>query len=269
MRPVLPFLAALLMLALPGAGAAAGVAKKGVGDYSSVPHSVADMDALRVGWYYDWGTAPVGPTPGVQFVPMVWGHNNVNPKELAAAKASGAGVLLGFNEPNVHGQSNMTVAQAVADWPQLEATGLRLGSPAVGTGEDAKPGGWLAQFMAQARTRHLRVDFLCIHPYQSSFDPVQATANLRAEIEAVHTAYGLPVWVTEYGLVNWDTNAYPDAATAARFATLSAAMMDRLPYVERYAWYSLIPHQNTLSLTQGDGSLNAIGEAWQRAAGGK
>ena len=258
----------LSVFALLGTGASAQTAKKGVGSYSNVSHAAADMKAMRVGWYYNWGTVPDGATPGVQFVPMIWSHKNVTDAELSAAKAAGAGLLLGFNEPDNHGQGNMTVKQAVADWPKLVATGLRLGSPASQTGDDTKPNGWLARFMAQAKTHGLRVDFVCIHPYQSALDPVQATKDLQAEIEHVHNAYGLPIWVTEYGMVNWNTNANPDAPTAARFAALSAAMMDRLPYVERYAWYSLIPNQGTLSLTNSDGSLNVIGNAWADAAGG-
>ncbi len=260
---------ALVMSILFSTGAAAKVAKKGVGDYAGMPGAVTNLAATRVGWYYDWGTAPVGATPGIQFVPMIWGQKNVTAPELAAAKATGAGILLGFNEPNVHGQSNMTVAEAIADWPQLEATGMRLGSPAVGTGEDVKPHGWLVQFMAQVIAKGYRVDFICLHPYQSALDAVQATKNLRAELEYVHNTYHRPIWVTEYGMVNWDTNANPDAATAAQFATLSATMMDHLKYVERYAWYSLIPNQGTLSLTNKDGSLNDIGTAWQGAPGGR
>ena len=161
----------------------------------------------------------------------------------------------------------MTVEQAIADWPQLQATGLRLGSPAPGTGDDVKTNGWLARFMAQIKAHGYRVDFICLHPYQANFDVAQATENLRREIAYVHETYHLPVWVTEYGMVNWDTSTYPDAATAARFATSSAAMMKSLPYVERYAWYSLIPKQKTLSLASADGSLNVIGTAWAEAAG--
>lgn len=252
--------------------AQAQVAKKGVGDYAGIPGAVSNLYATHVGWYYDWGTAPVGDTPGVQFVPMIWGHANVTAKELDAAKACGAGVLLGFNEPNVHPQSNMTVEQAIADWPKLMATGLRLGSPAPGWGDDTDPHGWLARFMAEAKARGYRVDFICLHPYQAEFDAVKATADLKKELEYVHRAYGLPIWVTEYGMVNWNDwnkpGEYPDNATAARFATLSAAMMDKLPYVERYAWFSLIPKQGSLSLTNSDGSLNIVGRAWAAAQGG-
>jgi hypothetical protein len=43
--------------------------------------------------------------------------------------------------------------------------------------------------------------------------------------------------------------------------------MNRLPYVERYAWYSLIPNQKTLSLTSADGSLTVVGRAWAVAGG--
>lgn len=247
------------------------VAKKGVGSYLNVSKAVANMTALHVGWYYNWGTVPYAAPPGVQFVPMIWSHKYVNDGKLKAAKAAGAagaGVLLGFNEPDNGGQANMTVDQAIADWPKLMATGLRLGSPAPVGGDDFTPNSWLSRFMDQAKARHLRVDFVCIHPYQANFDPTQATADLKREIEHVHTRYGLPIWVTEYGMVNWSNNTYPDAATAARFAVESAAMMDRLPYVERYAWYSLIPDQHTLSLTNSDGSLNVIGEAWASASGG-
>ena len=248
--------------------ASAQVAQKGVGNWPGIPRATENMDALKIGWYYDWGTSPVGKTPGIQFVPMIWGHKNVNSNDLAAAAASGAGVLLGFNEPNEKSQSHMTVEQAIADWPHLQATGLRLGSPALGTGDDTKTNGWLAQFMAQIKAHGYRVDFICIHPYQSNFDVSQATEALRKEIELVHNTYRLPVWVTEYGMVNWDTDAYPDADTAARFATSSAALMKDLPYVERYAWYSLIPNQKTLSLANSDGSLNVIGRAWAEARGG-
>jgi len=259
----------VLTALLAGAGAAVPVAPKGVGNYPGVPNALANLEALKVGWYYDWGTAALGPSPGIQFVPMIWSHDNVTTQELAAAKAAGAGILLGFNEPDVESQSHMTVAQAIADWPQLLATGLRLGSPATGTGDDTKPDGWLAQFMKAIKARGYRVDFICLHPYQARFDVAQATKNLRQEISYVHDTYHLPVWVTEYGMVNWQNNTYPDADTAARFATASAALMKELPYVERYAWYSLIPNQNTLSLENSNGTLNVIGRAWAEAAGRK
>jgi hypothetical protein len=258
----------LLTLLLTGVSATAQVAPKGVGNYPDVPNAITNLNLLQVGWYYDWGTVAVGQSSGIQFVPMIWAHDNVNPRELKAAIATGAGVVLGFNEPDVESQSHMTVAQAIGDWPQLQATGLRLGSPATGTGDDTRLNGWLAQFMREIKAHGYRVDFICIHPYQSDFSVARAVKNLRQEIIHVHDAYHLPIWVTEYGMVDWTNNTYPDAETAAEFATASAAMMKKLAYVERFAWYSLIPNQKTLSLEDSNGTLNVVGLAWAKAAGG-
>lgn len=106
---------ALFLVALFGTGAFAQVAKKGVGAWPGYTNEINNMNSMGLGWYYDWGSSSIGSTPGIQYVPMIWGQSDVNSTELNAAVASGSGVLLGFNEPNVGGQSNMSVAQAIAD----------------------------------------------------------------------------------------------------------------------------------------------------------
>ena len=64
---------------------------------------------------------------------MIWGSASVT--TLGAESGQSAGrVLLGFNEPDLAVQSNMTVDQALDLWPKLQATGLELGSPAVAYG---------------------------------------------------------------------------------------------------------------------------------------
>ena len=65
------------------------------------------------GWYYTWSAGHDGITtpPGVDFVPMIWGGGSVSDQSLAQAKSSGH-YLLGFNEPDMSSQANMTVAQA-------------------------------------------------------------------------------------------------------------------------------------------------------------
>lgn len=129
---------------------------------------------------------------------MIWGSKNLNAADLHDARASQADTLLGFNKPNEDKQSNMTVLQALDAWPKLEVLNMRLGSPATGTGDDVKPDGWLARFMAGARALRYRVDFVCIHPYQSSFNPDQATKVLIREARTVHDMCHLPIWVPDY-----------------------------------------------------------------------
>jgi Glycosyl hydrolase catalytic core len=95
---------------------------------------------------------------GVEFVPMIWGKRDI--PEIGQAKG---GVLLGFNEPERSEQSNLTVEEALALWPQLEATKMRLGSPAPAHGPKGMR--WLEQFMAGCAEKKLRVDFICLHWY--------------------------------------------------------------------------------------------------------
>lgn len=58
--------------------------------------------------------------------------------------------MLGFNEPDWPGQSDMPVSKALSLWPRLQATGPQLGSPAVAA-NGATAGGWLDQFMTGAK----------------------------------------------------------------------------------------------------------------------
>ncbi len=242
--------------------------KKGVSTWK-FPGLTAAIDDVGAGWYYNWspGNADMPAPSGVEFVPMIWGAANVTDATLKQARAEGR-VLLGFNEPDLGEQANMTVDKALELWPRLERTGMRLGSPAVAYGADT-PGGWLDRFMTGAKSRGLTVDFITLHWYGSDFGPA-AVGHLRGYLQAVHRRYGKPIWVTEYGLINF-TGApkYPTGAQQAAFIKGSTSMMERLPYVQRYAWFSLpaVGDSAELGLYR-DGSRPTAAGAAYRAAGG-
>jgi Glycosyl hydrolase catalytic core len=242
-------------------------AKKGIGEYGQ-PFAAHTLTDARVAWYYDWQPASDvnDSPPEIQFIPMIWGDKNLNKADESAAQGSNAGILLTFNEPDNPGQSNMSVEQALAAWPQLEALHMTLGSPAVA--EDAtKPNGWLARFMAGANASGFRVDFICIHSYQKDFNPESATKKLVEYLTAVHKMYGLPIWLTEYAMGDWPkgVGVTPDYSTQAKFARESAIAIDALPFVQRYAWYSDTPNQPTWSAYNSDGLETAVGAAWRAA----
>jgi Glycosyl hydrolase catalytic core len=229
----------------PAAGAARASAsspqppRKGVGawTFKGVDEALARSTAT---WYYTWSTNHDGITtpPGVGFVPMVWGAASVTSAALAEARAAG-GYLLGFNEPDASTQSNMTVEQALDLWPSLMATGLTLGSPAVAT-EAATPGGWLDRFMTGAAARGYRVDFIAVHWYGADFTTDTAVDQLHAYLSAVYQRYHLPIWLTEYALVDFPGGwRYPGAEQEAAFLAAADPMLAGLPYVQRYAWFSL------------------------------
>ena len=156
--------------------------------------------------------------------------------------------LLGFNEPDNSGQSNMSVSQALSLWPRLMATGMRLGSPAVAT-DAATAGGWLDQFMHGAKQRHYRVNFIDVHWYGGDFATNAAVGQLKSYLQAIHARYKRPLWLTEFALINFagPTPAFPTPKQQAAFLTSAAKTLQKLPYVQRYAWFAL-------PATSGDGS---------------
>jgi hypothetical protein len=97
----------------------------------------ADLAAAQLAWHYAWNEAPGNATCGTlfdgtsAFVAMAWGKNSVPVSGLFSRTVA----LLGFNEPNMPSQSNMTPAAAAALWPRLQSTaqqnGFLLGSPAI------------------------------------------------------------------------------------------------------------------------------------------
>lgn len=242
--------------------------RKGVStwNFTGVQQALAESGAS---WYYNWGTSPNGITASadVSFVPMIWGPGSVTSAALTEVRHEG-NVLLGFNEPNLTSQSNMTVAQALDLWPKLMATGMTLGSPAVAYGA-ATPGGWLDQFMAGAKSRGYRVDFITLHWYGGDFAAGPAVQQLESYIQAVHARYHLPIWLTEFALTNFSgaTPTYPTDAQQAAFVTAATKMLDGLPYVQRYAWFALPTSagSGTTGLFNPGPSVTQVGQAFEAA----
>jgi len=220
-------------------------------------------------WYYNWATTPNGiaAPANVSYVPMIWGAANVTTANLDEVSKEGD-VLLGFNEPDNPSQSNMSVAQALSLWPQLEATGMTLGSPAVASGA-ATPGGWLDQFMAGAEARGYRVNFIAVHWYGGDFQTAAAVSELENYLQAIWARYHLPIWLTEFALTSFSgpTPVYPTEAQQAAFLTAATSMLDSLSYVQRYAWFSLPASSNsgTTGLFNPGPSVTPVGQAFEAA----
>jgi len=252
--------------------------KIGIGAWELAPPGVAAerLAALGVAWHYAWGPDPlVGGRGGAAgaFVPMVRGRTELaaDPAALSRIARSDAAALLGFNEPDRPDQADMEVEDALRLWPALAASGKRLGSPAVSSGATLGEGRWLPRFMAEVAAAGMRVDFVAVHYYAATPD----VAAFRGFLERVHAAYGLPVWVTEWGLVDpatWrDGRARHGAEEAACFFRAGAAMLDALGFVERHAWFAAFDggdgwHLNTHAVAE-DGSLTPVGRAIAEATG--
>lgn len=148
-----------------GASRTSSSRKKGLGLGVRSEHWQATLRNLNCRWFYSWlPTVPKEFPVGIEYIPMI-PKGTGDPETIAragtAAKAAGIRELLGFNEPDQVKQANMTVEQALAAWPLLEKTGLRLGSPACVHPDNE----WMQAFMTAAKKQKLRIDFVCVHSY--------------------------------------------------------------------------------------------------------
>jgi len=210
--------------------------KKGLGACN--PFTTAtELKLLNLGWYYNWRPfAKIPPVSGVEFVPMFWCNLDLTAENLATVKQSSATHVLGFNEPDMDGQSDMTPESCLEYWPQLMTLPQRLGSPAPANWK------WLDKFIPEAKRRGLRVDFVCLHRYPDISDP-HAADEILDMIEAAHRKYELPIWLTEFGAA--DVSAWrqrqlskPTPAMAQKFIQRLIPALERIPYLERYAWFA-------------------------------
>jgi hypothetical protein len=246
-------------------------AKKGVSawTFSGVRKALARSGAT---WYFTWssGHPGIASPPGVQFVPMIWGGGSVTAATLSRVRHEGH-YLLGFNEPDSRSQSNMTVSQALQLWPRLMATGMSLGSPAVAT-DAATAGSWLDEFMRGVVARHYRVNFIAVHWYGGDFATGPAVRQLQAYLRAIHARYHLPIWLTEFALIRFGASvSFPTARQQAAFVTAAAAMLERLRFVQRYAWFALpaTPGDGTAGLFRSGAVATMAGRAFEAVDSGR
>jgi hypothetical protein len=256
-------------------GGTVGIQKKGVGAWGFAGANTALAD-VNISWYLTWKIDRDATIPplGVEFVPTAWNGDYATPANLAIAKLLGT-TLLGFQSPDWASGGNMTVAEALAAWPNLEATDMRLGSP-VTRQDPTLPNSWLEQFMTGAASQGLRVDFVCLRWYGAHFDTATAVAELSQFVHAAHVKFGLPIWLTEYTLFTFDpsssTFVFPSWSQQVAFVEASTALLDSLDFVERYAWFSLpkflgpAETDETSYLYEDDGTPTETGVAY-RAAG--
>ncbi len=221
-----------------------------------------DVTALNAQWFYSWGgDRPANIPKGVSFVPMDWGYygnkdnNLVNWLDKVKAQPN-TRFLLGFNEPDGKDQANLSVEKALEGWPYLEGTGLTLGSPAAVHAD----GPWMQQFMAGAAQKKYRVDFVTIHWYGGADAP-----GFLGYLQKVHDLYHKPVWVTEFAPADWSGKRGVSPAQSAAFMKTVLPAMDKLNYVQRYAWFSAWPDDAALgasALLNKDGSLTDLGKLY-------
>jgi len=230
-----------------------GSAKRGL-SYNDVGLTKNFKGSNEITWAYNWASQSGGQLPdGITYFPMLWcddtDHTNTWVNDANAAIAGGSTHLLGFNEPDLSGQCNISPQQAATSWKQWMqpfAGKAQLVSPAITNGGAPLGQTWMDSFLTACTG--CTIDAIAIHIYDSPTN----LAYFQNYISGVVTKYGKPVMVTEFG-----TNGGSDA-DRLNFVKSMNTFLDGLDGVSKYAFFM----DAAGGLVNGDSSLSPLGNAY-------
>lgn len=221
-------------------------AKRGVGFNFDNTADVMNLYG-STSWCYNWGPDEDADTDEalslmkMEFIPMAW-TKNFSEERITAWKMSHptCQYILGFNEPNLKDQCNMTPAEVAAEWPRLkalaDALNMQLVSPAMNYGTlpgYSDPIKWLDEFFRYIPIEESGITAIAVHCYMNACSAVEGYLE-RFE------KYGLPIWLTEF--CAWDGGVSGHDAQADYMAQ-TINMLERNTHVARYAWF--MPRMST------------------------
>lgn len=224
------------------------------------------MELVGARWLYNWKSTPPEDIPaGIEFYPMVWSkvREESFPQLRAELQKNNFHTLLGYNEPDQKKQGNMTVEEALEQWPRLMELGVRLISPScVHPDKD-----WMKAFMKGVDERELRVDAIGFHSYGGP-----SADALMKRLTNVHEMFGRPIWITEFAVGDWSAKTRAEnkhrPEQVVEFVKKILPQLDACKFVERYAWFPAGPGSAPLgpsALFNDDGTLTPVGEAYRSA----
>jgi len=230
---------------------------------------ITQYESPKVSWYYTWGPNNwVKGENNLEYVPMFWGPKNadtfstyVNQETILS---QGIKHVLGMNEPEQVGQSNLTAAEAVQWWQTymepLRQYGVSLGSPAMSAATRSKQ--WLIDFADACEVAGgCNYDFLALHWYGVN------TTKFTTYIEDIHATFPTkPIWLTEFACHNFqDGGEQCTYADAVAFMNATQAWLDHQDYIHRYAWFGAMknPVINPVNaLMDPSGVINDLGKQY-------
>ncbi|KAJ1021645.1 hypothetical protein NDA16_003781 [Ustilago loliicola] len=205
------------------------------------PSCIKGLKSTRrtdLNWYHHWQDTCIPDLDklGLECVPTFWGPSKWDKWNAVKAEINKGPLpkhLLAYNEPDVQGQSDLGPKAAAKLWMQelkpFADRGVQVGSPQVCWNMQ-----WLEQFMAECKNLGCNISFIALHWYGSWQDFDKFTKW----ISSVHDAFGLPIWITEYGITQASGGSQSDIKN---FHQRAVSWMRQQGYVKRSAWLGGFP----------------------------
>jgi hypothetical protein len=241
-----------------GSSGQAGGGKVGLGWALGDDPSLKNFVTSKVSAIYSW--SPDKPADsdalGLEFAPMLWGTNQISDFQNLV-KPGYAHWALGFNEPDLAGQSNLDPGYAASLWQQyiqpLKDQGYSLVSPAVTSGASGIP--WLTSFISDCGG--CTIDAVAVHWYGTD------AQEFISYCENFFTTFNKPIWVTEYACQSFTSAPQCDAAQVQTFMDTVSAWMDSTWYISKYFAFGVMHDMQGVNpldqLMAADGQPTALG----------
>ncbi len=201
-------------------------AKKGV------PMTYSDCtDLTKIGaiWQYNWSPQPLN-CPAVENVPMIWGTASVNSKIGGNSQW-----VMGFNEPDLTSQSNISPASAAVLWRQIEQQypTRKLVAPVPSHLHPT----WLVDFRNAYIAKYgtaPRLNALAIHCYSET---ASFCIQLGQTFEQWAQQWNVSeIWVTEFAILSC-SGTYTITQILQEAQTFTT-WMENQSIISRMAWYA-------------------------------
>ncbi|OJT11892.1 Alkali-sensitive linkage protein 1 [Trametes pubescens] len=222
--------------------------------------SLANLKTPHVIGLYDYGVDK--PTAadrlGFDFWPLLWGGDASRLAAFDSAVTSGLGtIILGFNEPNEAGQSNLDPFTAAALWRQhiepKRALGYKTAAPAVSNANSGIP--WLKSFIQACGGCNF--DYVAVHWYDVGF------SNMVQYLTTFHDTFGLPILLTEFAEEDFNGGTQPTSADVLAFMKQAIPFFDETPWILAACPFGFVSglkgSQAPTALQNADGTPNALG----------
>nr|AIA99580.1 hypothetical protein [uncultured bacterium contig00100(2014)] len=217
-------------------------AKRGISTNFKITN-MPDLLGPGVSWAYDWGDAyselrwEALRRNKIAYAPMGW--NNVPNGKIAEHAKAGAEYLLGFNEPNLADQANISPAEAAKRWQGMlklaSDTGLKLVSPAMCWGTSkfdgvdyGNPVKWFDAWLAQDGVSLDQFDAIAGHTYMPNTSGVKGFVRMFAK-------YNKPFWLTEFCHAN--NTISTDRNLQMAFMSEILTYLEADPQIGKYSWF--------------------------------
>ena len=207
-------------------------------------------------WLYNWEMwKPQGFPSKLEYVPQVRTTKEVGQINQFLDPLHAAGQLhhfVGFNEPDMASQANLSASSGASLWKQNilplknKYGNVSLCSPAISNGPHGIQ--WLKDFFKElGGIDAAKVDVIVIHYYSLDVN------HFKQYVNEVHDTFKKPIWITEFACTAFDAAHPVNETQVMNFMKEALKFLDGAAFVARYAWFGAMK-----SLPDAVGHANAI-----------